>query len=370
LPIRKLFNPRLHFLIYTTLILTLLTLLINGNEVKAENNKPGFITVTDSVNRQVAVPVKIERIACLYLFAGHVVTMLGRGDDIVAVANGLMRDSLLLEICPSIMNARVPKSQGALNMEELLKAAPDVLFMPGDMSGNRGEMDKLGRFGIPTVIIDYSDMESQQKAISIIGKVIGREKRAEEYNSYYRGVVEKIKAVTDKIYEDKRSRLYYSENETTRTTLDNDLSADWLRIMGIINVAHTNSGNVLEGKNFVTIERILLWNPEVILVNEPEARRVMLEDKKWANIDAVINNRVYQMPIALSRWGHPGSIETPIAIMWTAKKIYPALFNEIDMERVTKNYYKTFFNLDLSESKVKAILGGELVRKPKRGQGS
>ena len=145
--------------------------------------KEGYITVTDCAGRNVRVPEKVDRIACLYLFAGHVVTMLGRGDDIVAVSNGLKRSSLLLEICPSIKDAMVPKSQGALNMEELLNAAPDVLFIAGDMSGNRGEMEKLDRFEIPTIIIDYSDMESQQKAVSIIGKAIGREKKAEEYNS-------------------------------------------------------------------------------------------------------------------------------------------------------------------------------------------
>ena len=72
------------------------------------------------------------------------------------------------------------------------------------------------------------------------------------------------------------------------------------------------------------------------------------------------------MPIAISRWGHPGSIETPLAILWTAKKIHPSLFHEINMERETKNYYKKFFNFELSDQKVKAILDGKLIRKPKQ----
>jgi iron complex transport system substrate-binding protein len=327
------------------------------------------VTITDCVGRKVLVPEKVERIACLYLFAGHVVTMLGRGDDIVAVSNGLKRVSLLLDICPSIKNAMVPKSQGALNMEELLKAAPDVLFTAGEMAGNRGEMEKLERFKIPTIIIDYSDMESQQKAVSIIGKTIGREKRAEEYNDYFRKIVTKVKSQTENLPEDKRLRLYYSENEATRTTLDNDLSTDWLKITGVINVARKSSGNVLEGKNFAGIEQILLWNPDVILANEPEALKLMMTDRKWAAIDAVKNKRVYQMPIAISRWGHPGSIETPMAILWTAKKMYPSLFTDINMEKETKKYYKTFFNYELSDQKVKTILEGELVRKPKHGAG-
>ena len=135
--------------IKSVLLLSLIvTLLLPGLTAVAKDDdkqdtKEGYITITDCVDRKVMVPEKVERIACLYLFAGHVVTMLGRGDDIVAVSNGLKRVSLLLDICPSIKNAMVPKSQGALNMEELLKAAPDVLFTAGEMSGNRGELEKL-----------------------------------------------------------------------------------------------------------------------------------------------------------------------------------------------------------------------------------
>ncbi|MEJ2025577.1 MAG: hypothetical protein P8Y00_11300, partial [Deltaproteobacteria bacterium] len=33
----------------------------------------GYITVTDCAGRKVRVPEKIDRIACMYLFTGHVV---------------------------------------------------------------------------------------------------------------------------------------------------------------------------------------------------------------------------------------------------------------------------------------------------------
>src|SRR5690606_24652119 len=114
--------------------------------------------------------------------------------------------------------------------------------MPGDVSGS-GVMEKLDRFGIPSVIIDFTDMGSQQKAIATIGKVIGREKKAEEYNLFYKNTVERIMTVTGKLAEDQKIRIYYSQNEATRTTLKKDLSTDWLSITGVINVALSNSGS-------------------------------------------------------------------------------------------------------------------------------
>lgn len=353
---------------YIFFILPVCLMLNPFQSVSAEKTppvEPGFITLIDSAERIVKIPEKVERIACLYAFTGHAVTMMGRGKDIVAVSRGLKRDSLLLEICPSIENAIVPKSQGALNMEEVLNAAPDVLFIPGDMSGNRGEMEKLERLGIPAVIIDYHDMAGQQEAINIIGRAVGRPERAAEYNEYYRKCVDHVKKITDAVPEEKKIRLYHSLLEANRTTLKHGLTADWLRATGVINVALSSHMNILDGKNFVGIEQILVWNPDVILANEPEAFKLILNDRKWALVNAVKNGRVYQMPIAISRWGHPGSMETPLAVLWTARQLYPDLFKDLDMKKETKRYYKDFFSFRLSDSKAESILKGKLIRKPK-----
>ena len=81
-------------------------------------------------------PFWLAVVGCLYAFTGHVVTMLGRGAQIVAVSKGLKRDTLLHRICPQILDAAVPKSKGAVNIEELLKARIDIVFIPGEIGRN------------------------------------------------------------------------------------------------------------------------------------------------------------------------------------------------------------------------------------------
>ncbi len=44
------------------------------------------------------------------------------------------------------------------------------------------------------------------------------------------------------------------------------------------------------------------------------------------------NHCAYQAPIGISRWGHPGSLETPLAVLWTAKTVYPDKFGHIYMQ--------------------------------------
>ena len=68
------------------------------------------------------------------------------------------------------------------------------------------------------------------------------------------------------------------------------------------------------------------------------------------------------MPIGISRWGHPGSLETPLALLWTAKTIYPDYFPDIDISAETRAFYKRFFNYDLSDEQVRQIVSGQGMR--------
>ena len=62
--------------------------------------------VTDCIGRKVEIPDHVERIACLYAFAGHVTAMLGQSDKIVAVVDGMKRDVLLTSMFPSTPECR------------------------------------------------------------------------------------------------------------------------------------------------------------------------------------------------------------------------------------------------------------------------
>jgi iron complex transport system substrate-binding protein len=327
------------------------------------------VTLTDGVGRKVRIPEKIRKIACLYAFSGHLVTLLGRGKDIVAVSFGLKRDSLLLEICPAIEKALVPKAQGAINIEELLKAGPDIVFVPGDVATDQGEMDQLDKFQIPYLVIDYNSIETQQAAVELIGKAIGAASRAAAFIAYYQGCIERVAKKTADIPENQRPRLYHSVNEPLRTTIDKGLAIDWLRVTGCRNVALGPQPQRPTDKNYTSLEQVLLWDPEVILTNEPKTMEEILRDGRWAMLGAVKRHQVYCLPLGISRWGHPGSIETPLAILWTAAKLYPQRFADLDMTAETLAFYQSFFNYTLPEETVQRMLSGKMERKPKKKGG-
>jgi len=324
------------------------------------------VSVVDCIGRKVSVPVRVERIACLYAFAAHVVVMLDRGKNIVAVSKGPKRDVLLNRLCPEIGNALVPKGQGKVNVEELLLAKPDIVFVPGDIGRNTSELQKMEIFQLPVLTVDYHDITGQQRAIAMIGEAIGARERAEAYNRYYRRCINRVREGVSHILPDQRVRTYLATVEATRTYGKKSLPAEWMRLCGIVNVAEDQPLSIHQAEQHASIEQILQWNPEVIFTNEPGVAEAITQDSKWSSIRAVQQKKIYHMPIGISRWGHPGSMETPLAMLWAVKTVYPNLFTGMDMKNEVEKFYREFFRLELTDALYGQMLSGKAMRKPKR----
>ncbi len=321
--------------------------------------------VEDCFGRNVEIPAEVKNIVCLFSFSGHAAVMLGKGKNIVSISNGLKRDTLLHRICPSILDATVPKYKGAINIEELVKSNPDIAFISGDIGRSTGEAEKLDRFKIPYLIVDYSTIEKQQFAIAMIAKTLGVPERGALYLDYYNRCIDLVQKRTRDIPANQKSRIFHSVLEPTRTDPKESLTTDWIRKANAVSVSAERDLQLIDGKGYAGMEQILLWNPDIILVNEPSSHKFILNDIRWSTLTAVKNKKVFQMPIGISRWGHPGSIETPLAILWAAKTVYPDLFTDIDMKTETRQYYKRFFNFELTDKLLEQILSGSKMRKTK-----
>lgn len=322
----------------------------------------GGRTVVDCFDREVMIPEKLERVACLYAFSVHVTTMLGEGDKITAVVNGSKRDMLLNEINPHIEAAATPSDDGIINIEELLASKPDLVFLKGETARLEEETAKLELFSIPYVVIDFVTIEEQMRAIEVIGAVFDKLEQAQAYNAYYREVIAESRKRSADIPREERVRLYHSVNEAARTDAAGTLMAEWTEIAGAVNVSVGSNLRIYENKYFASIEQILNWDPEVIICNQFGVDQYILSNEKWATIEAVEQGRVYKIPTGISRWGHPGGMETPLAILWTMTKLYPERSRDIDLYAETRRFYAEFFDYEISDELLERILSGGQMR--------
>jgi iron complex transport system substrate-binding protein len=338
---------------------------VQSNPEQLQSEEPKTIQVTDSFGRIVEVPDKVDRIATLYAFTGHVTTLLGKGDLIIAVNRGLKRDILFNRINPVIADSVMPVASDKVNIEELLKAEPDLVFVQGSVFRDEREREKLDKSKIPYLAVEFNSIEGQIYAIDMIGQALGVSDTASRYLDYYRGVIELVRERVEDIPENEKLRVYHSVNEATRTYDRDNLAADWTVLAGVINVSLGQELRFLDNNYFASLEQILLWDPDLIIVNEDGVADYILTNKQWSPLKAVKSGQIHQMPVGVSRWGHPGSLETPLGILFASKLFYPERFTDIDMRLETRKFYGDFFEYDLSNDELESMLSGKGMRDAK-----
>lgn len=335
--------------------------------VPGEAPSGGTVTVTDRMGRTVQVPEDPQSICAICPYAGMLVVMFGYGDRITSTCNNLARSNLLTEICPEISSAAVVKNSGDLNAEEILARNTDLIIVNDGSYVNEDQRAKLDTLGIPYIVTGFQTIEEQFEVTRLIGKALGAEKEAESYIEYFRSVMDDVSSKTAGA---KPVRLYHSVNEAVRTDQRGDYCSQWIALTGAENVSagDPEAIQVNGEKSYTTLEQIYIWNPGLIICNEAMVDEYILSDPKWAEIEAVKSKKVYQIPIGITRMGHPTSLETPLAILWLAQLLHPELF-DFDFSAKLREFYDEFFDFTLSDEWIDAMLEGNEMRTPKTNGG-
>lgn len=339
----------------------------------AAPNRPsadGTVTVTDHNGDTVTLPADIERIAvCDILPLPSVLSVFfDSADKIVAMAPSSMsaaQNGLLSELYPEILNADTSAISGSgVNAEELMKLDPQVVFYD---AANRPLGETLKRSGFNAVAVSvskwgYDAAQTLNQWIELLSRIFpdAANGRAELVRRYSEESMALIRERTGKLTESEREKVFflfqYSEDAIV-TSGRKFFGQWWAEAIGAVNAAQE-----LEEDNSVKVtqEQIYVWNPTVILMTNfntalPEDLfRSTVGNYDWSGIDAVRRQRVYKMPLGLYRSYTPGA-DTPITLLWLAKTVYPALFEDVDITRRTIEYYETVFGVRLTERQAEAI---------------
>ena len=135
----------------------------------------------------------------------------------------------------------------------------------------------------------------------------------------------------------------------------NNIVDEWIKLAGGVN-ALTAQGNMID----VTMEEIVSADPQVIIIGSGAAAAVeqLMADEAWSGITAVKNGAVYANPSGVFAWDRYSG-EEALQVLWAAKKLNPDVFEDVDMEQETKDFYQTFYGYELTDDEVSRILNGE-----------
>ena len=143
----------------------------------------GTRTITDSKNRTVTIPDKVERVVCVGVGALRYSCYVGAADRVVGVEDyetkaGMSRLYNYVNF-DKFKDLPVTGTNGEPYVEQIIDVAPQVIVMSAYASCDADEL--AGKTGIPVVVVPGSDTtldDAAYETIRILGELYGLETRA------------------------------------------------------------------------------------------------------------------------------------------------------------------------------------------------
>ena len=71
-------------------------------------------------------------------------------------------------------------------------------------------------------------------------------------------------------------------------------------------------------------------------------------------MEAVSTRQVYKLPLGTYRSYTP-STDTPVTLLWMAQKVYPELFEDIDINAEVRDYYQQLYGIQLTDEQIEKM---------------
>jgi len=316
----------------------------------------------DMYGKKVVVPNKINRV---FSISPSVTYLLYAVDpSLIAGINRPPTDSEKTYLRKSYQD--LPVLGGAfgnglnLSLELVLKLKPDVLVIwGGDGAYDKKMEEKLYNLGIPVASVNIDSLSKYPDALTFLGKLLNREKRANELADYARKTLNEVQGIVSKIPREKRVSVYLARmKDGLSTACENSWHSELIPLAGGVNPVKCISGE-FTGMEKVNMEQVLIMNPDAIVTMDASFAANVRQDDRWQNIKAVKSKRIYLTPRYPMNWfGGPSSFMNILGLQWLTKCLYPELYDK-NIEKEAQSFIHLYLGIDLSAEEIKKIAAGD-----------
>ena len=319
----------------------------------------GTRIITDSAGREVEIPSEITKIAPSGPLA-QIVLYTVSPDKLAGLAADFSNEA------KQYIDEKywgLPKfgqfygKNASLNMEALIAEAPDVIIDIGEAKKTvKEDMDALQeQLNIPVIFVEAT-LPTMADAYEMLGDIIGEKEQAGKLADYCRAEIGKADQNAAAIADADRKSVYFGLGEDgLHTNAKGSIHADVIDRIGAVNAADVEAVSSGGGSE-VSFEQVLLWNPDLIIVDSQKLYDTLTADPMWQELDAVKNGKIFKIPTApYSFMSSPPSVNRMIGIEWLGSLVYPEIYTS-DIREEVKNFYQLFYHIDVTDEKLEAIL--------------
>lgn len=318
------------------------------------------LDLTDQRNRKLSFSQLPERLVIIPIPAPSTFMTIDGGDSKIVGMNDYaaraMQEGIFGKLFPGFRKIQTAITTGgdasnfAPNVEAILALRPDAIFQ---WANNNEVIGPLDRTGIPVVGMRVGSFENYVEYVRLMGKIAGREDRANELLRKQEETRQWLTSRFADLSSTQRPRVLYF-NRATNT----------LRVSGkgtALDFAIQLAGgqNAVGGTasiSTVTIEQILAWNPQVILLGNFDSAMPsdLYRDPRWQGVEAVQARRVYRVPLGGYRWDPP-SHESALGWLWLAGLLHPERMQE-SIRASVKSWLGFLYNYSPTDEEIDGIL--------------
>lgn len=319
------------------------------------------VTLEDMNGRRVALAAPADRIVALPLPSAPTLVALDRSERRLAglhpSARSLMIEGPLGRVFPGLRDTQVSLLQaggGAFmpNVEAIAALGADLVVQRGELGPNI--VRPLEQAGLTVLLVSYGDEERGRSNIRVLGAAIGHSRRAQDLVTWRQDVTDRLEAALARMAGAARPGVLFlsggrGDLAATGSGTPNDHA---IRIAGGRNMAGALPGSVRLG-----IEQVLLWDPDVIVLNSGDRNltpRSLAADPVLSALRAVRTGRVYKAPTGGYRL-EPQNPENPLYWMWLAGILHPSLA-EFDLRTEFAQAFRLLYGAEASSAEIDAML--------------
>ncbi|WP_313583831.1 ABC transporter substrate-binding protein [Lacrimispora sp.] len=343
----------------------------NETDSKADSGLSGTHMVVDHAGNRVEVPDKIERIVIdqIPILSTYMAYFEGSAPHIVGYSGSFketISETALKNIAPELLESSdTVYAQSDLNIEEIIKLKPDVIFYNAN---NNEHAQILASSGIPSIGFATVGADSPADPIDrykqwliLLEEVFGEKGKMNGLIEAGDKIIEDVETRIENIPEDKRpsTMILFKLIDGVPQVAGKGVFGDyWLQHLGVKNVAEEAMGFAQ-----VSFEQIYEWNPQVLFLNGPGLlklnRQDVIDNKvegvDFSTIKAVKDKRVYNTTLGMWNWFTPNP-DAPLVLAWLACNTYPEEFADYPLETVIRDYYQNFYGYEITDDEMKGML--------------
>ena len=260
---------------------------------------------------------------------------------------------------------------GTFDIEQAVALKPDVIIMNTEAKSateEAGYIEKLAKVGIPLVYIDFREkpMQNTDASMHIIGQLLGKEDRAEEFVAFRQAQIAKVTETLEKAADLKKPLVFVERaggySEDCCMSFGNENFGKMVELAGGVNM-----GTEFIPGTFGTVnpEQIIASNPDQIIITGSNWE-LYVPGGNWVGVgpgadqtDAVrkLGNLMQRPAFTGIKAVQKGNVHaiwhqfynSPyqfVAVQQMAKWLHPELFKDLDADATFKELHDRFLPVD------------------------